>query len=122
MTGNARGRPLSSCGTPLHSIGQGRYVLAQPGQLDAGQSEARGSQDAGAGRRTRLGPPLAGLQAGPFRFADWPDDQVPRRAAGVYTIWRGDVVVGRRALALAGLDAWGAGLIMWLAPSVEAGW
>jgi hypothetical protein len=29
------------------------------------------------------------LQAGPaFRFADWPSDQVPRRAAGVYTVWR----------------------------------
>jgi hypothetical protein len=23
-----------------------------------------------------------------FRFADWPDDRVPRRAAGVYTVWR----------------------------------
>jgi hypothetical protein len=23
-----------------------------------------------------------------FRFADWPNDQVPRRAAGVYAIWR----------------------------------
>lgn len=31
------------------------------------------------------------LQEGPgFRFADWPSDQVPRRAAGVYTVWRGD--------------------------------
>lgn len=29
------------------------------------------------------------LQAGPlFRFAEWPNDQVPRRAAGVYTVWR----------------------------------
>lgn len=29
------------------------------------------------------------LQAGPvFRFADWPSDQVPRRAAGVYTVWQ----------------------------------
>ena len=29
------------------------------------------------------------LQDGPaFRFADWPDDQVPRRAAGVYTVWQ----------------------------------
>jgi hypothetical protein len=29
------------------------------------------------------------LVAGPvFRFAAWPNDQVPRRAAGVYTIWR----------------------------------
>lgn len=24
-----------------------------------------------------------------MRFADWPSDAVPRRAAGVYTIWRG---------------------------------
>ena len=29
------------------------------------------------------------LVTGPaFRLADWPNDQVPRRAAGVYTIWR----------------------------------
>jgi len=25
-----------------------------------------------------------------FSFADWPNDLVPRRAAGVYTIWRAD--------------------------------
>jgi hypothetical protein len=31
------------------------------------------------------------LQDGPLlRFADWPSGDVPRRAAGVYTIWRGD--------------------------------
>ncbi len=30
------------------------------------------------------------LNAPLFRFADWPDDQVPRRAAGVYTVWRAD--------------------------------
>jgi hypothetical protein len=31
------------------------------------------------------------LDAGPlFRFADWPNAQVPRQAAGVYTIWRGE--------------------------------
>jgi hypothetical protein len=31
------------------------------------------------------------LQDGPsFRFADWPSTQVPRRAAGVYTVWRQD--------------------------------
>lgn len=23
-----------------------------------------------------------------FRFADWPNDQVPRRASSVYTVWR----------------------------------
>ena len=29
------------------------------------------------------------LAAGPlFRFADWPNEQIPRRAAGVYTVWR----------------------------------
>lgn len=29
------------------------------------------------------------LQDGPvFRFADWPSEQVPRRSAGVYTVWR----------------------------------
>lgn len=32
---------------------------------------------------------MSALVTGPvFRFADWPNDQVPRRAAGVYTIWR----------------------------------
>jgi hypothetical protein len=31
------------------------------------------------------------LEAGPFhRFQDWPNDQVPKRAAGVYTVWDGD--------------------------------
>jgi hypothetical protein len=31
------------------------------------------------------------LQDGPLlRFADWPSGDVPRRAAGVYTIWRRD--------------------------------
>jgi hypothetical protein len=31
------------------------------------------------------------LTAGPlFRFCDWPDDHVPRRAAGVYTVWRAE--------------------------------
>lgn len=31
------------------------------------------------------------LEAGPLlRFADWPDKRAPRRAAGVYTVWRGD--------------------------------
>ena len=29
------------------------------------------------------------LEAGPlFRFANWPNEHVPRRTAGVYTIWR----------------------------------
>ena len=31
------------------------------------------------------------LASGPlFSFADWPNDLVPRREAGVYTIWRAD--------------------------------
>ncbi|GII34138.1 hypothetical protein Pmi06nite_75800 [Planotetraspora mira] len=31
------------------------------------------------------------LQDGPlFKFSEWPSDQVPRQAAGVYTIWRED--------------------------------
>jgi hypothetical protein len=31
------------------------------------------------------------LTAGPlFRFSDWPDDHVPRRIAGVYTVWRAE--------------------------------
>jgi hypothetical protein len=31
------------------------------------------------------------LEAGPrHRFGDWPNDQVPKRAAGVYTVWDGD--------------------------------
>jgi hypothetical protein len=34
------------------------------------------------------------LQAGPLAgFADWPNDQVPRRAAGVYTVWRRDDLI-----------------------------
>lgn len=28
-----------------------------------------------------------------FRFADWPSDLVPRRAAGVYTVWRSEEFV-----------------------------
>jgi hypothetical protein len=31
------------------------------------------------------------LETGPLhRFQDWPDEQVPKRAAGVYTVWDGD--------------------------------
>jgi hypothetical protein len=34
------------------------------------------------------------LQAGPpSRFADWPSGQVPRRAAGVYTVWQADELI-----------------------------
>jgi hypothetical protein len=31
------------------------------------------------------------LETGPLhRFRDWPNGQVPKRAAGVYTVWDGD--------------------------------
>jgi hypothetical protein len=31
------------------------------------------------------------LETGPLhRFQDWPNEQVPKRAAGVYTVWEGD--------------------------------
>jgi hypothetical protein len=34
---------------------------------------------------------LRGLETGPLhRFQDWPNEQVPKRAAGVYTVWDGD--------------------------------
>jgi hypothetical protein len=34
------------------------------------------------------------LEAGPLhRFREWPNDQVPKRAAGVYTVWDGDRLV-----------------------------
>jgi hypothetical protein len=34
---------------------------------------------------------LTALSAGLlFRFADWPNEAVPKRQAGVYTVWRGD--------------------------------
>jgi hypothetical protein len=34
------------------------------------------------------------LASGPlFQFADWPEERVPRRAAGVYTVWRGNVLI-----------------------------
>jgi hypothetical protein len=40
------------------------------------------------------GHPVNELDNGPlFRFADWPNEHVPRRAAGVYTIWRANQFV-----------------------------
>jgi hypothetical protein len=43
------------------------------------------------------------LQNGPaFKFEEWPNDQVPRRAAGVYTVWR------RAELIYAGMSGRGA--------------
>lgn len=37
---------------------------------------------------------LAALETGPaYSFAEWPDPSVPKIAAGVYTIWNGDLLV-----------------------------
>ena len=34
------------------------------------------------------------LETGPLhRFQDWPNEQVPKRAAGVYTVWEGDLLL-----------------------------
>jgi hypothetical protein len=47
------------------------------------------------------------LEAGPVhRFGDWPNDQVPKRAAGVYTVWDGDrlLYVGMSGRAMAAED------------------
>jgi hypothetical protein len=91
MVGNAAGGPPSPCGTPLHHTGHGRYILVAPLPHGAGQSRRPAARAAGPAPPTGADPALGGLQHGPaFRFADWPNDQVPRRAAGVYTIWRAD--------------------------------
>ena len=38
-----------------------------------------------------VGPAMQELETGPLhRFQDWPNEQVPKRAAGVYTVWDGD--------------------------------
>jgi hypothetical protein len=47
------------------------------------------------------------LEAGPrHRFQDWPNDQVPRRAAGVYTVWDGGrlLYVGMSGRAMTAAD------------------
>ena len=37
---------------------------------------------------------LATLGSGPeYRFADWPNPEVPNWRAGVYTVWDGDLLV-----------------------------
>ena len=37
---------------------------------------------------------LAALRSGPeYRFADWPNPEVPNWRAGVYTVWDGDLLV-----------------------------
>jgi hypothetical protein len=46
-------------------------------------------------------------EVGPLhRFRDWPNDQVPKRAAGVYTVWDGDrlVYVGMSGRAMTAED------------------
>jgi len=91
MVGNAPGGVSSPCGTPLHRSGHGRYVLAAPRPHDRGQSVPPAATAAGQDPAADDDPPLARLQDGPvFRFADWPNNKVPRRAAGAYTIWRDD--------------------------------
>jgi hypothetical protein len=50
------------------------------------------------------------LETGPLhRFQDWPNEQVPRRAAGVYTVWDGDrllyVGMSGRAMTAEDLEA-----------------
>jgi hypothetical protein len=47
------------------------------------------------------------LEAGPLhRFQDWPNDQVPKRAAGVYTVWDPDrlLYVGMSGRAMTAAD------------------
>jgi hypothetical protein len=47
------------------------------------------------------------LEAGPLhRFGDWPNDQVPKRAAGVYIVWDGDrlLYVGMSGRAMTAAD------------------
>jgi hypothetical protein len=62
------------------------------------------------------------LQDGPvFRFADWPSGRVPRRAAGVYTVWQAAELIyagmsGRGARAedfVAGPERPGAAMGLW---------
>jgi hypothetical protein len=37
---------------------------------------------------------LAELRDGPlYRFADWPNPEVPNGRIGVYTVWRGDQLI-----------------------------
>jgi hypothetical protein len=46
------------------------------------------------------------LEAGPrHRFGDWPNDQVPKRAAGVYTVWDGDRLAYRFVVTADGAEA-----------------
>ena len=91
MVGNAPGGVSSPCGTPLHRSARGRYVLAAPQPHDRGQPVPPAATTTGKDPAADNDPALARLQDGPkFRFADWPNHQVPRRAAGVYTIWRED--------------------------------
>ena len=90
MTGNAPGGVPAPCGTPLHRTGHGRYILNAPQPGDRGHTATSEARTADRDPAADAGP-APGLQDGPvFPFAGWPNDQVPRRAAGVYAIWRGD--------------------------------
>lgn len=56
------------------------------------------------------------LEAGPLhRFQNWPNDQVPKRAAGVYTVWDDDrllyVGMSGRAMTAADLEVSPNGLV-----------
>ncbi len=91
MVSNATGGPASSAGSPLRRIDRGRCILASPGPVI--------SQPVSTSRRQHSGPwPQAASRPAPtelehgllFKFADWPNDAVPLRAAGVYTVWRED--------------------------------
>jgi hypothetical protein len=49
---------------------------------------------------------LAELRDGPlYRFADWPNPEVPNGRIGVYAVWRGDQLIyaGMAARALASM-------------------
>ena len=96
MVSNAPGAPPSAGGTPLRRIGHGHYLLAQPAPGPANPEPASlpGSQAEETRHTPSAATTITALQTGPgFRFADWPNDAVPLRAAGVYTIWRGDELI-----------------------------
>lgn len=126
MVSNAPGGPSSAGGTPLRRIGPGRYVLAQPapGPANPGPASFPGIRATGTRHTASAAAAITELQTGPvFRFADWPNEAVPLRAAGVYTIWRGDDLIyagmsGRGAqaedfVARPGPDGSGKGKWLW---------
>jgi hypothetical protein len=57
------------------------------------------------------------LETGPLHcFQDWPNGQVPKRAAGVYTVWDGDrllyVGMSGRAMTAEDLEVSGGGRVV----------